>query len=73
MTFSADVNLGLSYSRGSTEFESVSKVLEKVQGHIRQEVVGDWNELHNEELRSEFVFFTKYCPMKFRGIGCARI
>jgi hypothetical protein len=35
---------------------------------MRQEVAGDWNELHNEELRSELLF-TKYYPMKFREIG----
>jgi hypothetical protein len=38
--------------------------------NIVQEVAGDWNELHNEELRSELVL-TKYHPMKFRGIGLA--
>jgi hypothetical protein len=30
---------------------------------MRQEVAGDWNELHNEELRSELLF-TKYYHMK---------
>jgi hypothetical protein len=44
MMFYADVKFGLSHSRGITKVESVdSKVLEKVLGHMRQEVTGDWN------------------------------
>jgi hypothetical protein len=46
-------------------------MLEKILGHMGQELAGDCNELRNEELRSEFVF-TKY-PMKFRVIGWAII
>jgi hypothetical protein len=53
---------------GETEFESVRE--QNSAENMRQEVSGDWNELHNEELRSEFVF-TEYYPMKFRGIGWA--